>query len=115
MGPHAARLTRLALLAICLLTLSASVRAQAGPFDFPDEEEDVPTWSDDVRAQAVDITLLGAFATLAFVSFFRKSERLKVVTLVAAVGYLGFAKSDLVSIVNVFGLVGGNLPVFRYN
>ena len=52
---------------------------------------------------------------LAFVSFFRKSVRLKYVTLVAAVLYLGFYKSQLISIVNVFGLMGGNLPIFRYN
>ena len=40
---------------VCVMTLSASVLAQApagGGFDFPDEEQDQPTWSDDVRAQA---------------------------------------------------------------
>jgi NosR/NirI family transcriptional regulator, nitrous oxide reductase regulator len=117
--------TRLALLVICLLAASASLRAssfsqaaanqQAGPFDFPDEDEDVPTWTDDLRAQAVDLALVGAFTVLAFVSFFRKSDRLKVVTLVAAVAYLGVTKSQLISIVNVFGLFGGNLPIFRPN
>ncbi len=56
-----------------------------------------------------------AFLTLAFVSFFRKSVRLKYVTLVIAVAYLGISKSQLISIVNVFGLFGGNLPLFRYN
>jgi polyferredoxin len=119
-------LTRLALLLMCLVAASSialrapvfaqsTAETQAGPFDFPDEDEDVPTWTDDLRAQALDITLVGAFTTLAFVSFFRKSERLKIVTLVAAVAYLGFTKSQLVSIVNVFGLFGGNLPIFRYN
>ena len=58
---------------------------------------------------------VAAFSVLAFVSFFRKSVRLKYVTLVAAVLYLGFYKSQLISIVNVFGLMGGNLPIFRYN
>jgi len=29
--------------------------------------------------------------------------------------FLGFYKSLLISIVNVFGLMGGNLPIFRYN
>ena len=48
-------------------------------------------------------------------SFFRKSAALKYVTLVAAVAYLGFAKSQLISVVNVFSLVTGNLPVFRYS
>src|SRR5690606_18452519 len=38
-----------------------------------------------------------------------------VVVLVAAVGYLGFAKSQLLSIVNVFGVLHGNLPTFRQN
>ena len=85
-------------------------------FDFPDEEEeDVPSWRDDLRTQALDIAFVAAFSTLAFLGFFRKSVALKYVTLVAAVGYLGFAKSQLISIVNVFGLFGGNLPVFRYN
>jgi NosR/NirI family nitrous oxide reductase transcriptional regulator len=73
------------------------------------------SWADDIRTQAVDITAVAAFLTLAFVSFFRKSKALKYVTLVVAVGYLGIAKSQLISIVNIFGLFGGNLPVFRYN
>ena len=70
---------------------------------------------DDVRAQALDIALVVAFTVLAFVSFFRKSKPLKYVTLVASVAYIGFYKSTLMSIVNVFGLFGGNLPIFRYN
>ena len=99
--------------------LHASVAAQDEPQDsswnFDEEEEVVPTFMDEVRAQALDIVAVAAFSVLAFVSFFRKSERLKVVTLVAAVGYLGFYKSQLISIVNVFGLLGGNLPLFRHN
>ena len=87
----------------------------AGGFDFEEEEEDAPTWADDIRAQALDIALVAGFSVLAFVSFFRKSVRLKYVTLVAAVLFLGFYKSLLISIVNVFGLMGGNLPIFRYN
>jgi hypothetical protein len=92
--------------------------AEGGPaaFDFPDDDDyAAPTWSDDLRAQAVDLALVGGFITLALVGFVRKSEPMKMATLAAAVGYLGFYKSDLVSIVNVFGLVGGNLPIFRYN
>ena len=84
-------------------------------WDFDEEEDEAPTWAEDVRAQAVDIGMVVAFSVLAFVSFFRKSVPLKYVTLVAAVVYLGFYKSQLISIVNVFGLVGGNLPIFRYN
>ena len=96
---------------------SAVLHAQEpGRFDFPDDdEEEAPSWRDDVRAQALDISLVAAFCGLAFVSFFKKSAALKYVTFVAAVGYLGFSKSQLISVVNIFGLFGGNLPVFRYN
>jgi polyferredoxin len=88
----------------------------AGGWDFEEEEEAaVPTFMDEVRSQALDIAAVAAFTVLAFVSFFRKSEALKIVTLVAAVAYLGIYKSQLISIVNVFGLLGGNLPLFRHN
>ena len=89
--------------------------AEGGSWNFEEEEEDAPTWADDIRAQALDIAMVAGFSVLAFVSFFRKSVRLKYVTLVAAVLFLGFYKSLLISIVNVFGLMGGNLPIFRYN
>ncbi len=89
--------------------------AAQGGFDFPEEEEEAPTWAEDIRAQAVDIALVAGFSVLAFVSFFRKSVRLKYITLVVSVLFLGFYKSLLISIVNVFGLMGGNLPIFRYN
>jgi len=108
--------------ACAVVSAQASLPAQATAqpseddrWNFDEDDEDVPSWSDDVRAQALDLTLVGAFSALAFVSFFRKSVRLKYVTLAAAVLYLGFYKSQLISIVNVFGLVGGNLPIFRYN
>jgi len=52
---------------------------------------------------------------LAFVSFRRKSLPLKYVTLVAAVGYMGFAKSQLISITNIFSVLDWNWPIFRYN
>jgi polyferredoxin len=84
-------------------------------WNFDEEEEAAPTWGDDIRAQALDVAAVAAFSMLAFVSFFRKSVRLKYATLVAAVLYLGFYKSQLISIVNVFGLMDGNLPIFRYN
>ena len=118
---------RLALLAVLLVLLSwtparaqadgdaAAPAAAAQGWDFDDEEEETATWADDIRAQAVDLIALGAFLVFAFVSFFRKSVALKYATLVAAVTYLGFFKSQLISIVNVFGLFGGNLPIFRQN
>jgi polyferredoxin len=40
---------------------------------------------------------------------------MKYATLVAAVAYLGIYKSQLLSIVNVFGVMRGNLPIFKYN
>jgi polyferredoxin len=88
---------------------------EAGGWTFGDEEEAQPTWADEFRNQATDIVAVTAFLTLAFVSFFRKSRALKYVTLAAAVGYLGFYKSQLISIVNVFGVIGGNLPLPRYS
>jgi polyferredoxin len=88
---------------------------ESGGWDFEDEEEEAPTWADDARGQATDVAAVGAFTVLAFVSFFRKSRRLKYVTLVASIAYLGFYKSQLISIVNVFGVLGGGLPLVRYN
>ena len=86
-----------------------------GAWGFEDEEEEVETWSALLRDQAADLAFFTAFAALALVGFFRKSAALKYVTLAAAVGYLGFTKSQLVSVVNVYGLMTGNMPVFRYN
>ena len=83
-------------------------------WDFPAEEA-APTWAQDIATQAPELLLFAAFATLALVGFFRKSERLKWITMAVAVVYLGFARSQLISVVNVFGLTSLNLPVFRYN
>ena len=85
------------------------------PWGFEDDAEDIETWATLVRDQAVDLAMFAAFATLAMVSFFRKSVRLKYVTLVAAVVYLGFSKSQLISVVNIYSVLTGNLPVFRYS
>jgi NosR/NirI family transcriptional regulator, nitrous oxide reductase regulator len=85
------------------------------PWAFEEEETQVETWQQLVKDQALDIGLFAAFAALALTSFFRKSVKLKYVTLVAAVAYLGIYKSQLLSIVNVFGVMGGNLPIFKYN
>ena len=87
----------------------------AGPqWNFSDEET-VPSWTDDLKDQAVDLALFAAFAVLALVSFFRKSELLKWITMGVAVIYLGFIRSQLITVVNIFGLVVWNLPVFRHN
>ena len=114
----------IARLSIVLLLLNAApaaviyaqpTDAAEDPWSFEEEEEHVPTLAESVRAQAVDLLLFAAFGTLAMVGFFRKSDALKVVTLIAAVGYLGVYKSQLISIVNIFGLVTANLPILTYN
>src|ERR1044071_3007309 len=84
-------------------------------WNFSDDQEAAPTWMDDLRDQALDLTLFTGFATLALIGFFRKSEWLKWITMGAAVVYLGFARSQLISIVNIFALTHWNLPVFRHN
>jgi NosR/NirI family transcriptional regulator, nitrous oxide reductase regulator len=84
------------------------------PWEF-EEVEPVETWSQIIGSQSADIALFAVFAALALTSFFRKSVRLRQITLVAAVAYLGIYKSQLLSIVNVFGVMGGTLPLFKYN
>ena len=79
------------------------------------EEAPIETWADILAPQAADLFWLSAFIVLAFVSFRRKSVTLKYVTLVAAVAYMGFAKSQLISLTNIFSAIDGNLPVFKYN
>lgn len=83
------------------------------PWGFAEEEEE--TWADILQQQALDLTLLTGFLTIAMISFFRKSVVLKYVTLLLAVGYMGFVKSQLLSVVNVFGLLDWNWPIFKYN
>jgi len=77
--------------------------------------ESVETWQDNIGPQVLDLVLLTAFAALALVSFFRKSVRLKYITLAATVGYMGFVKSRLVSVVDLFAVADLNVPVFKYN
>jgi NosR/NirI family transcriptional regulator, nitrous oxide reductase regulator len=79
------------------------------------DEEPVETWADILGAQASDLIWLSAFLLLALVSFRRKSVPLKFATLIVAVSYMGFAKSHLISVTNVFSLLDGNLPVVKYN
>jgi NosR/NirI family transcriptional regulator, nitrous oxide reductase regulator len=79
------------------------------------EEQAVETWADILRPQYLDLALLAAFLILAFISFHRKSVPLKFVTFAAAIGYMGFAKSYLISITNVFSALDWNWPIFKYN
>lgn len=87
------------------------IQPEADPWGF--DEEPVETLADVLQPQVPDLVLLAAFLALAFVSFRRKSVPLKYATLVAAVAYMGFTKSTLVSITDVFRLVDWDLPVFR--
>jgi NosR/NirI family transcriptional regulator, nitrous oxide reductase regulator len=99
------------------VTFAGAVHGQTKKdgWNFSDEEETVPTFTQDLKDQALDLTLFSAFATLAMIGFFRKSEVLKWITMGAAVVYLGFVRSQLITIVNIFGLTQWNLPVFRHN
>ena len=99
------------------VTFAGAVHAQEKKdgWNFSDEEETAPTFTQDLKDQALDLTLFSAFATLAMIGFFRKSEVLKWITMGAAVVYLGFLRSQLITIVNIFGLTHWNLPVFRHN
>jgi NosR/NirI family nitrous oxide reductase transcriptional regulator len=107
-------------LVICILSFlifCQLLQAQkaADPWNFSDEDEALPSWTQDLKDQAPDLALFAGFATLALISFFKKSEILKWITMGAAVVYLGFARSQLITIVNIFGLTQWNLPVFRHN
>jgi NosR/NirI family nitrous oxide reductase transcriptional regulator len=82
---------------------------------FADDNADAPSWTQDLKDQAPDLALFAGFATVALVSFFRKSERLKYVTMAVSIIYLGFMRSQLITIVNIFALTRWNLPDFRHN
>ena len=113
-------LAAFAVAVVCACALAPrGVAAQAQPsatqWQFNDEDDKPPTWMETLRSQAVDIAVFSGFTALALVSFFRKSQRLKYVTLVACVVLLGFWKSQLITIVNVFGLISLDLPILRYS
>ena len=84
-------------------------------WNFDDFEEVDPSLFELAADQGWDIGLFLAFATLAMISFFRKSIPLKYVTLVVSVLYMGIYKSQLISVVNIFGTLTGNLPIFSYS
>jgi NosR/NirI family nitrous oxide reductase transcriptional regulator len=85
--------------------------AQADPWGF--EEEPVETLWDVLQPQVPDLVLLTAFLLFAYISFRRKSVPLKYAALAVAVGYMGFWKSSLISITDVFRVVDWDFPVFR--
>jgi polyferredoxin len=83
------------------------------PWGFDDAP--VETWADILEPQYLDLTLLALFFALALVSFRKKSVPLKYATLVAAVAYMGFRKSYLISVTNLFSVIDWNLPIVKYN
>ena len=109
----------LARLCVLAMFVAGVTRAQPegadGGWNFDDLDEAEPSFWQLAGEQAWDTGIFVAFAVLAMVSFFRKSVPLKYVTLVASVLYLGVYKSQLLSIVNVFGALTANLPVFSYS
>ena len=96
-----------------MLALTAAGGQQPDPWGF--DEAPVETWADILRPQTLDLALLAAFFLLALISFKRKSVPLKFVTFAIAIGYLGFAKSYLISITNIFSVIDWNWPVVKYN
>jgi polyferredoxin len=110
-----------ALRALVVSILLLGVTAAQPPAEQPgwnfedDTEEAAPTMLELASEQAVDIAAFLAFAALAMVSFLRKSVPLKYVTLVVSVLYMGVYKSQLISVVNIFGAITANLPVFSYS
>jgi len=87
------------------------IQPEADPWGF--EEEPVETLADILQPQIPDLALLAAFLLFAYISFRRKSVPLKYAALVIAVGYMGFYKSTLISITDVFRLVDWDLPIFK--
>ena len=100
---------------VILLILVVVIAATPCLAAFHQDDEAPPSWTDDLKDQALDLALFAAFATLALVGFFRKSEWLKWMTMGISVIYLGFVRSQLITVVNVFALVAWNLPDFRHN
>ena len=124
---------KLAILLFCLLTISAAYPQGEAPTAEDSQQSESPPLSlaeldalmdeesedDEIAAvvgeQIFDLLALSAFLCLALVSFFHKGTTLKYVTMIVSISYLGFLKSNLVSVVNIFGLLEWNFPLFRYN
>jgi NosR/NirI family transcriptional regulator, nitrous oxide reductase regulator len=95
---------------------AAPAAEDADGWNFEDEEEaQEPTLAEAAKTQVLDIALFTGFVALSLAGFFLKSEKVKVVTLVAALVYLGFMRSQLYSVVNLFGMMTWHLPVFKYS
>lgn len=87
------------------------IQPEVDPWGF--DEEPVETFADILQPQIPDLILLTAFLLFAWISFHRKSVALKYVSLVLAVGYMGFYKSSLISVTDVFRVIDWDMPVFQ--
>jgi polyferredoxin len=100
-------------------SVGAAALAQPAPspsWQFDDDEDSRREgWRTIVGTQLKDLLGFVAAVTLALISFFKKSSRLKLVTLTVTVAYFGLAKSQLISVVNIFGTLTGNLPLFAHS
>ena len=65
------------------------------------------------QGAVIDLLALGLVLAFAVFSFVKKSDPLKVVSLVLSVAYLGFVKASLVSVVDIFGALRWALPAFQ--
>ncbi len=124
---------KVATLLFCLLTMPAAYPQADAPATEDEQRSEAPPLSlaeldalmdeesedDEIAAvigeQVVDLLALSAFLCLALVSFFHKGTALKYVTMIVSILYLGFLRSNLVSVVNIFGLLEWNFPLFKYN
>lgn len=90
-----------------------------GGWNFEDEDEEEAareqTLGEIVRPQIPDIAAFVGLMVLCFVGFARRSQPLKIATLVYTLVFLGFMRSQLYSVVNIFGLITRNLPIFSHS
>lgn len=84
------------------------------PWGF-DQAVQQETWSDILKPQLQDLVITTAFFAFALVSFFKKSRPLKYAALAMSVAYLGFMKSTLISVTDIFRLVHLDFPQFKYS
>ena len=94
----------------------AAAKDNDNGWNFDDEDEEKTareqTLGEIVRPQLPDIAAFTGLLVLCLISFFKKSDALKIATLVYTLVFLGFLRSQLYSVVNIFGLITMNLPIF---
>ena len=78
-----------------------------------EEEEIEDSIASMTTAEIADVVGLSLVLAVAVFSFVRKSVALRYVAWIASIVYLGFVKSSLVSIVNIFAILEGNFPDLR--